>query len=35
LVPQPSEEDLDMERDMEYAFDADDLVMRPPAADVE
>jgi hypothetical protein len=28
-------EDLDMERDMEYAFDADDLVMRPPAADVE
>ena len=36
VVPQPSEDDLDLDREIEYAFDADEpLVARPPAGDLE
>jgi hypothetical protein len=36
VIPQPSEDDLDMDREIEYAFDADEpLVARPPAGDLE
>jgi hypothetical protein len=36
VLPQPSEEDLDMDREIEYAFDTEELMgVRPPAGDVK
>ncbi len=34
--PQPSDEDLDLDREIEYAFDADEpMAGRAPSGDVE
>ncbi len=36
VLPQPSEEDLDLDREIEYAFDTEEpMGVRPPAGDVE
>jgi DNA-directed RNA polymerase subunit beta' len=36
VAPQPAEDDLDLDREIEYAFDTDEPMLgRPPAGDVE
>jgi DNA-directed RNA polymerase subunit beta' len=36
VTPQPAEDDLDLDREIEYAFDTDEPMLgRPPAGDVE
>ena len=36
VPPQPAEDDFDLDRDIEYAFDTDEPMLgRPPAGDVE
>jgi DNA-directed RNA polymerase subunit beta' len=36
VPPQPAEDDLDLDREIEYAFDTDERMLgRPPAGDVE
>jgi hypothetical protein len=36
VQPQPAEDDLDLDREIEYAFDTDEPMLgRPPAGDVE
>jgi hypothetical protein len=34
--PQPSDEDMDLDREIEYAFDTEEpMSTRPPAGDIE
>jgi hypothetical protein len=36
VPPQPTEDELDLDREIEYAFDTDESMLgRPPAGDVE